>query len=83
MNILRKCATQLNTIWHSWAQVFPGENLTIRKYFNQRLLDADGRFAKGVEYLPTAQYAVESKQVNDDANIILHQTQGRWYRGHS
>ena len=34
-----------------------------------------------MEYLLTAQYAVESKQVNDDANIILHQTQGRRYRG--
>ena len=35
--------------------------LTVRKYFNQRLLDADRRFAKDVEYLLTAQYAVESK----------------------
>ena len=57
------------------------KNLTVRKYFNQRLLDADGRFAKDVEYLLTAQYAVESKQVNDDANIVLSQTQGRRYRG--
>ena len=37
------------------------KNLTVRKYFNQRLLDADGRFAKDVEYLLTAQYAVDSK----------------------
>ena len=35
--------------------------LTVRKYFNQRLLDADGRFARDIEYLLTAQYAVESK----------------------
>ena len=41
--------------------------LTTRKYFNQRLLDADGRFARDIEYLLTAQYAVESKQVADDA----------------
>ena len=58
------------------------EKLTIRKYFNQRLLDADGRFAKDIEYLLTAQYAVESKQVNE-ANIALRQTQGRLYRGQS
>ena len=51
------------------------------KYFNQRLLDADGRFAKDVEYLLTAQYAVESKQVADDASIILRQTQGRLHQG--
>ena len=43
------------------------KKLTVRKYFNQQLLDADGRFCKDVEYLLTAQYAVESKQVADDA----------------
>ncbi len=57
------------------------KKLTVRKYFNQRLLDADGRFAKDVEYLLTAQYAVESKQVVDDASIMLRQSQGRLYRG--
>ena len=55
--------------------------LTVRKYFNQRLLDADGRFARDIEYLLTAQYAVESKQVADDASIMLRQTQGRLHRG--
>ena len=39
--------------------------LTVRKYYNQRLLDADGRFARDIEYLLT-QYAVENKQVADD-----------------
>ena len=34
-----------------------------------------------VEYLLTAQYAVESKQVADDASIMLRQSQGRLYRG--
>ena len=57
------------------------KRLTVRKFFNQRLLDVDGRFAKDVEYLLTAQYAVESKQVHDDANIVLRQSQGRLYRG--
>ena len=55
--------------------------LTVRKYFNQRLLDADGRFARDIEYLLTAQYAVESKQVADDASIAFRQTQGRLHRG--
>ena len=54
--------------------------LTIRNYFNQRLLDADGRFVRDIEYLLTAQYAVESKQVADDASIALTQTQGRLHR---
>ena len=55
--------------------------LTVRKYFNRRLLDVDGRFAKDVEYLLAVQYTVESKQVADDANIVLRQSQGRQYRG--
>ena len=55
--------------------------LTVCKYFNQRLLYADGRFARDIEYLLTAQYAVESKQVADDASIALRQTQGRLHRG--
>ena len=53
----------------------------MRKYFNQRLLDADGRFARDIEYLLTAQYAVESKQVADDASIVMRQTCGRLHRG--
>ena len=36
-------------------------SITIRKYFNQRLLHVDGRFAKDIEYLLAAQYAVEHK----------------------
>ena len=57
------------------------KKLTVRKYFNQRLLDADSRFCEDVEYLLTAQYAVESKQVADDASIMLRQSKGRLYRG--
>ena len=37
--------------------------LIYRKYFNQRLLDVDGRFAKDIDYLFVAQYIVEAKQV--------------------
>ena len=42
--------------------------LTYRKYFNQQLLDVDGRFAKDLDYLFVAQYIVEAKQVLDDGN---------------
>ena len=56
------------------------KRLTVQKFFNQRLLDVDGRFARDVVYLLTAKYAVESKQVHDDANIVLRQSQGRLYR---
>ena len=52
--------------------------LTYRKYFNQRLLDIDGRFAKDIDYLFVAQHIVEAKQILDDAtNFIWRQKQGR------
>ena len=44
------------------------KKLTYRKYFNQRLLDVDGRFARDLDYLFVAQYIVEVKQVLDDGN---------------
>ena len=53
----------------------------MRKYFNQRLLDADGRFSQNVEYLLAAQYAVEQKQLSDMVSVVLRQTKGRNYRG--
>ena len=42
--------------------------LTYRKYFNQRLLDVDGRFARDLDYLFVAQYICEAKQIRDDGN---------------
>ena len=45
--------------------------ITYRKYFNQRLLDVDGRFARDMDYLFVAQYIVESKQILDDSNNFI------------
>ena len=47
--------------------------ITYRKYFNQRLLDVDGRFARDMDYLFVAQYIVEAKQILDDANNFIWQ----------
>lgn len=44
------------------------------KYFNQRLLDANERFTRDIDYLLTAQYAIES------ASIAMTQTRGRLHR---
>ena len=44
------------------------KKITYRKYFNQRPLDVDGRFARDLDYLFVAQYIVEAKQVFDDGN---------------
>ena len=51
-------------------------NLTPSKYFNQRILNGDGRFARDLDYLFSAQYAVEKKQVFDQVSIVLRQTKG-------
>ena len=45
--------------------------ITYRKYFNQRLLDVDGRFARDMDYLFVAHYIVESKQILDDGNNFI------------
>ena len=45
--------------------------LTYRKYFQEHLLDIDGRFSCDLDYLFTAQYIVESKQIFDDASHYI------------
>ena len=53
-----------------------------RRYFNQRLLDCDGRFGKSVEYLLSAQYAIESKQVYGDMNhFVFRRASGKQFQG--
>lgn len=55
--------------------------ISVCKYFSQRLLHCDGKFAKDVEYLLAAQYVVESKQVRDETQIALRQTRGLTFHG--
>lgn len=51
--------------------------LTVRKYFNQRLLNCDGRFARDTDYLFAAQFATESKQILDNITVHVRQVIGR------
>ena len=51
--------------------------LTYRKYFNQRLLDVDSRFARDLDYLFVAQYIVEAKQLLDGNNFAWRQKPSR------
>ena len=44
------------------------KRLTQKKYFQQRILDVDGRFSSDLDYIFTAQYIVESKQIFADAS---------------
>ena len=45
--------------------------ITLRKYFQQRLLDVDNRFNTDLEYVLAGQYRVESKQIRSDANSFI------------
>ena len=58
-------------------------SLSLRKYYQQRILNVDGRFAKNIEYLFCAQYATDLKQIQSDANVALRITKGRSLGGYS
>ena len=60
---------------------YRNSKLTLRKYFQQRLLNVDGRFANNVEYLFCAQYATEIKQIKADSNIALRLCKGKTLNG--
>ena len=51
--------------------------ITPKKYFNQRVLNTDPRFARNIDYLFYSQYFTEMKQVVDSVNIAMRKgTQG-------
>ena len=56
--------------------------LLIRKYFQQCLLNVDGRFAQNIEYLFCAQYIADIKQIESDAILAIMLSQGRTLGGH-
>ena len=45
--------------------------LLIRKYFQQHLLNVDGRFAQNIEYLFCVQHIADIKQVESDATLAI------------
>ena len=45
--------------------------ISIRRYFNQRLLDFDGRFARSIDDLLSAQYSTESQQIHGNINHYI------------
>ena len=56
--------------------------LPIRKYFQQCLLNVEGRFAQNIEYLFCAQYIADIKQIESDATLAIMLSQGRTLGGH-
>ena len=55
--------------------------LGIHKYFQQRLLNADGRFAQNMEHIFCAQYISDIKQIQSDANMAIRLSRGRTLDG--
>ena len=55
--------------------------LPIRKYFQQHLLNIDGRFAQNIEYLFCAQYIADIKQIESDATLAICLSRGRTLGG--
>ena len=58
-------------------------DLSLRRYYQQRILNVDSRFARNIEYIACAQYSTELKQLKGDAGIALKLTRGRCIRGQS
>ena len=56
--------------------------LPIRKYFQQSLLNVDGRVAQNIEYLFCAQYIADIKQIESDATVAIMLSWGRTLGGH-
>ena len=56
--------------------------LPIRKYFQQHLLNVDGRFAQNIEHLFCAQYIADIKQIESDATLAIMLSQERTLGGH-
>lgn len=52
------------------------KRLTLSRYFNNRILHADGRFAQNVEYIFFAQYMSEIEQVISNVSIALRKGKG-------
>ena len=56
------------------------KRLTPKRYFNQRLLHKDGRFARDIDYLLATQYTMEAKQIKDNIQVSLRQTRGQTFQ---
>ena len=51
--------------------------LPIGKYFQQCLLNVDGRFSMNIEYIFCAQDISDIQQIQSDANLAVHLSRGR------
>ena len=55
--------------------------LPLRKYFQQRLLNVDGRFAKNIEYIFCAQHMIDLQHIQSEINLAIRLARGRTLHG--
>ena len=66
---------------HTYARHTRAVRLSWRQYFQQRLMNVDGRFAKNMEYLFCAQHISDIKQLEGDQSIALRMSKSSTYDG--
>ncbi|XP_062596168.1 uncharacterized protein LOC134257593 [Saccostrea cucullata] len=64
----------------SWSEE-RSEKLTLSRYFNNRLMNADDRFAKDTNYIFFSQYMSELNQVIEKTQISLRKSLSKWTNG--
>ena len=52
------------------------KNVSLKKYFQSRMLHCDGRFARNIQYLFYAQYRCEAKEIKDGLSVALRKGKG-------
>lgn len=57
------------------------KRITFAKYFNNRLMNADNRFAKDTDYIFFSQYLSELKQIIDKTQISIRKSSARTKQG--
>ena len=55
--------------------------LALRKYFQQRLLNVDGRFAQNIEYIFCAQHMIDLQHIQSEINLAIRLARGRTLHG--
>lgn len=58
-----------------------GKRIPLAKYFNNRLMNANGRFAKDIDYIFFSQYLSELKQVIDKTHISIRKSSVKTKKG--
>ena len=55
--------------------------LTLRRYFNARLLNKDNRFSESTEYIFFAQYVTEANQIHQSIGTAMRKSKGSQHSG--